>query len=212
MPFQTFHNLPMEKRDKLINCALDEFAANDYQSSSVSKIVAKAGIAKGSLYQYFKDKSDLYTFLLEFGSRAKAELMSSTLQNNPDRPFFDTLRLLFEAMGRFEVMHPKLSRIGYRAATGKSPLPEELIRQSKMATRKYFADLMVDAKTRGEIREEVDIETAAYLLSTFLAELGNFSGIQPDRIGSESQTVQKNEAFRQAFEHVLEIFKNGIAS
>ncbi len=53
MPQATFFNLPEEKRQKILECALDEFAAHDYDSASVSKIVAKAGIAKGSLYQYF---------------------------------------------------------------------------------------------------------------------------------------------------------------
>ncbi len=62
MPSQTFFNLPKEKRDTLIKIALNEFSANEYNSASVSRIVKETGIAKGSFYQYFQDKKDLYLF------------------------------------------------------------------------------------------------------------------------------------------------------
>ena len=51
MPTQTFWNLPSEKRDALIAIAVEEFASNDYDAASISRIVARAGIAKGSIYQ-----------------------------------------------------------------------------------------------------------------------------------------------------------------
>ena len=212
MPTPTFYNLPFEKRDKLINCALDEFAENDYPSASVSKIVQRAGIAKGSLYQYFKDKSDLYFFLLENGTQAKKELMSSSLHDCADKPFFETLQTLFEALGQFEIRHPKLARIGYRAATGKSPLPEDLMEQSKQATRQFFADLLKQGMSRGEIRADLNVEMAAYLLATFLADLGNFSGIVTNEVGSNASKVLENSRFKAAFQAVLDIYKNGISS
>ncbi|HQN45353.1 MAG TPA: helix-turn-helix domain-containing protein, partial [Anaerolineaceae bacterium] len=60
MPRPTFFNLPDEKRQKILEAAIDEFAERDYESASVSQIVIQAGIPKGSLYQYFVDKSDLH--------------------------------------------------------------------------------------------------------------------------------------------------------
>ena len=212
MPFATFFNLPFEKRDKLINCALDEFAENDYQSASVSKIVQRAGIAKGSLYQYFKDKSDLYFFLLESGTQAKKEIMAACMQDCTDKPFFEVLQTLFEALGQFEIRHPKLARIGYRAANGKSPLPEGLMAQSKQTTRQFFADLLKKGISRGEIRADLNVDMAAYLLATFLADLGNFSGIVINEVGRSQEPVLENQSFKNAFQAVLDIYRNGISS
>jgi TetR/AcrR family transcriptional regulator len=65
MPKPTFFNLTDDKRQRLIDLAIEEFAENDYDLASISKIVAQAGIAKGSFYQYFEDKKDLYQYLLE---------------------------------------------------------------------------------------------------------------------------------------------------
>lgn len=211
MPSSTFNNLPPEKRDKLINCALDEFAANDYQSASISKIVKRAGIAKGSFYQYFSDKRELYTFLLELGSRTKGELLASAIQPETDSSFFDELMKIFTIMGQFETRHPKLARIGYRAATGKSPLPKELLQQSKRASIRYFSDLILRGISRGEIREDLNVETAAYMLSTLLADLGNFIGLHADDVGLENHATHQDPQFRNAFRNVLDVLMNGIS-
>jgi TetR/AcrR family transcriptional regulator len=57
MPKQTFFNLPDEKRDLITDVVIDEFADNDYDKVSISRIVQRAGIAKGSFYQYFDGPS-----------------------------------------------------------------------------------------------------------------------------------------------------------
>ena len=58
MPKETFFNLPEEKREAILDIVIKEFSDNDYKNVSVSRIVKRAGIAKGSFYQYFEDKKD----------------------------------------------------------------------------------------------------------------------------------------------------------
>ena len=64
MPKPTFENLPDAKRELIIQLAAEEFAAHAYRQASLSRIVARAGIAKGSVYQYFDNKLDLYRWLM----------------------------------------------------------------------------------------------------------------------------------------------------
>jgi len=64
MPTKTYHNLPEEKRLKVESAAIAEFAANPLQSVSINAIVSKAGIAKGSFYQYFENIEDLHDHIL----------------------------------------------------------------------------------------------------------------------------------------------------
>ncbi len=66
---QTFSNLPEEKRQRILRIAIDEFADNDYDSASGSRIVAWAGIATGSFYQSFADKDDLWGDSCRLASR-----------------------------------------------------------------------------------------------------------------------------------------------
>lgn len=65
MPKRTFFNLPEEKRRRILDCAVDEFAEHGYDMASISRMVAAAGIAKGSFYQYFEDKEDLYGYVID---------------------------------------------------------------------------------------------------------------------------------------------------
>src|SRR5678815_4721000 len=64
MPKPTFLNLPEDKRERIVELAIEEFSDKPYAQASISNIVARAGIAKGSFYQYFEDKLDLYRWLL----------------------------------------------------------------------------------------------------------------------------------------------------
>lgn len=42
-----------------------EFSEHGYQESSISSIIKKAKIPRGSFYQYFEDKLDLYKYVVE---------------------------------------------------------------------------------------------------------------------------------------------------
>lgn len=64
MPSPTYHKLDVKKQERFYSVALDEFSTHGYHQASITKIVSKLGIAKGSVYQYFDDKYDLYRYLL----------------------------------------------------------------------------------------------------------------------------------------------------
>ena len=67
-----------EKRDRIINAALEEFSRSGYELASTNRIVAKAGISKGLLFHYFTHKENLYAVMNEFS----IELVVSTLKDN----------------------------------------------------------------------------------------------------------------------------------
>lgn len=64
MPKSTFFNLPLDKRDKILECSKDEFAKHGFYNSSINRIIKEADISRGSFYQYFENKEDLYFYLL----------------------------------------------------------------------------------------------------------------------------------------------------
>jgi hypothetical protein len=65
VPKQTFFNLQQDKRKKLIEAAEIEFTRVPLFEASIANIIKMAGISRGSFYQYFEDKDDLYFYLLE---------------------------------------------------------------------------------------------------------------------------------------------------
>ena len=215
MPFPTFFNLPEEKRQLILDCAIEEFAQKDYDSASISQIVARAGIAKGSLYQYFTDKSDLYRYLLDLAAQKKAEMLAEAQPATPDAGLFTTLRWLFQEMARFELRYPQLAKIGYRAAYGKSPLPDETLTRGKQATQQFFADLVERGKRSGEIRPEVDTAGAAFIFSAVLSQMGEFlaarAGIPVGEIGSSGRYPVQDAQVQETFDQLMSILQFGLA-
>jgi TetR/AcrR family transcriptional regulator len=64
--FSKFLNLDSEKKDRIINAAIKEFALKGYDRASTNEIVKDAGISKGLLFHYFKNKKQLYLFLFDY--------------------------------------------------------------------------------------------------------------------------------------------------
>lgn len=82
---ETFLRLPEEKRTRFLNAAWDEFTAVRFTDVSISQIVRRAGIPRGSFYQYFTDKDDLLAYLLEeVRNRIKEEYRRVLRDNNGD--------------------------------------------------------------------------------------------------------------------------------
>lgn len=62
MPTETFFNLPKEKQKRILDAAAQEFSRVGLSEASIAKVIKEAAISRGSFYQYFTDKEDLYYF------------------------------------------------------------------------------------------------------------------------------------------------------
>lgn len=70
MPKQTFYKLPQEKQERILAAAKREFTQVRYSDASINQIIRDAGIPRGSFYQYFEDKKDIFLYFLQ-GYRAE---------------------------------------------------------------------------------------------------------------------------------------------
>ena len=64
--FSKFMNLEPEKRERILNAAMKEFAQKGFKNASTNEIVQGADIAKGLLFHYFKNKKQLFLFLYDY--------------------------------------------------------------------------------------------------------------------------------------------------
>jgi TetR/AcrR family fatty acid metabolism transcriptional regulator len=48
------------RRESIIQAAIEVFSKKDFQSASISEIAQRAGVADGTIYQYFKSKEELF--------------------------------------------------------------------------------------------------------------------------------------------------------
>ncbi len=101
MPTITFFNLPDGKKDTLIVAAKQEFTRVPLYDASISNIVKEAKIPRGSFYQYFTDKEDLYFYLLEMDAeRRRQKIVQNMVSHKGDffTALIDILRDLLHEM------------------------------------------------------------------------------------------------------------------
>lgn len=91
MPTSTWHNLDAERRERILDAAMAEFGLHGYSAGSLNVIARDAGVAKGSLFQYFTDKFDFYAHVTEHVSLRVRAAMQPWLTIDPDRPFAEFL-------------------------------------------------------------------------------------------------------------------------
>lgn len=197
MPSKTFFNLPSEKRQKILDLAIEEFAEHDYHRASISRLVGRAGIAKGSFYQYFENKRELFDYLLELAAEEKARFLEQGLEAESPRTVFDLLRGLLRQGLEFKVMHPGLAQIGYRAYYGPAPISAEAFRRARRAGEDFFHRLVERGQREGSIDPHLDADMVAWLLSTVFEHLGDYLIA---RLGIDPEQIQRRgvEAMEQA--------------
>ena len=86
MPSETFSNLTKEKKERLINASIEEFSNNLYNNASINRIIKNARIPRGSFYMYFKDKEDLYFYLLNIYKEEHLGRLRRFLEENEKDP------------------------------------------------------------------------------------------------------------------------------
>ena len=121
MPKQTFFNLSEEKRKQITDIAIHEFAEKDYRSVSVTQIVEKAGIAKGSFYQYFENKQELFLYLLDLAVQEKMIYLQKSEPPSPEMGIFSYIHWLVLNGSRFRFSNPQLAQIGYKGTLQRYP-------------------------------------------------------------------------------------------
>lgn len=84
------------KSDSLLNTAFELFTSKGISKTSISDIVEKAGVAKGTFYLYFKDKYDLRNKLVSHKSSQLFESASTALTKSGITDFDDSIIFLID--------------------------------------------------------------------------------------------------------------------
>lgn len=79
----TFQNLKEDKKNRIIDAALVEFSTRPFNEASITNIVKNADISRGSFYQYFGNKENIYKHLVNFlYTKHRDELVNILIENS----------------------------------------------------------------------------------------------------------------------------------
>lgn len=215
MPKPTFTNLQPAKRQTIIDLAVAEFAERPYPAASLSRIVERAGIAKGSIYQYFEHKQDLYLFILDYAAQQQLELLRAQTPPDPRLGFFALLRWQMQASVQVGLAAPLLTRLMYRAFTDDLPFREEVTRRLQSSGEAHIQSLLAWGVACGELDPGLDLELAAFVLRRLTADLHELIG---RRIGvsleaaANDVTLLSGPATDQLYDQIIQILRFGLGT
>lgn len=165
MPKDTFFNLPKEKRERIVEAAIDEFAIHPYHQARVTTIAEEAGIAKGSFYQYFEDKKDLFKYLMEQTVEKKMSYINRDIvEGKVKYSFFQLLREVYLSGIRFAKDNPRLVPIGIMLISDKE-LYREIYGEHEDKSADFFRQLLEYGKEQGAVNPEIDSSFVAKMLT-----------------------------------------------
>lgn len=218
-PHAAFDNLPAEKRARIVELAIDEFSAVPYSQASLSRIVARAGIAKGSIYQYFPNKLALYRWLVtrELADRKRAALAAVVPAAGGD--VFERMEGMVHAGMRFLLDNPRLAGLAANlyepdADPDVHALHRELRAQGQAATRAMLAE----ARRAGSLSRRLDLDVAAALVTQVLGP--GLAEVLLARIGTDLRGLLKNPALARSLKEpelralvrsVVGVLRHGLA-
>jgi AcrR family transcriptional regulator len=164
------------KKSRIIEAAARVFANRGYNSTLIAEIAAEAGIGKGTIYEYFPSKEDLFFAVFEWFvemTEAEAKVSISVLGGSAS----ERLRALNDALLRSWIdmldMYSLVMEFWSASASSKMRLRfKQAFRKSYRDFRQLVSALIRDGIEAGEFQPEIDAESvAAALVGTWDALL-----------------------------------------
>ncbi|MBI9009303.1 MAG: TetR/AcrR family transcriptional regulator [Tenericutes bacterium] len=164
IPKKTFINLDKEKQNRIIECAFDEFATTDFSHAKLSNIIKNAKIPRGSLYQYFEDKTDLYLYLIDLTAKEKMEYMKDDFNNPMDLPFLDLFKKMYISGIQFAANNPKMVSMFSHLLANKGEIFDKVMKNNFDVALDIYCKMIDRDKSLGRIRKSIDTKVLAQLV------------------------------------------------
>lgn len=129
-PQRRYSGRPVEewkaaRRERLLAAALELFAAEGYQSTTIERVCSTAKVSTRHFYQEFPNKESLLVAVHEDGVRHGMEQAVAALAAAPPAPIQERLSRALTAYLQTVMADPRLARIAFVEVVGVSTAVEE---------------------------------------------------------------------------------------
>lgn len=213
MPKNTFYNLDEDKREQIKTAFLREFSMHAFDSASITEVVKQLGIAKGSIYQYFNDKLDLFIYLIDECSSVKSKYINHIKRDNYDN-FWSYFRELYLQGYQFDYENPLESHFLHNLVQNlNSPSIANLFAEMQQQTVEGFTSMVKKEVDLKLFRNDIPPGTMGFMLykvGISIQEQLEYEGIiNPQMsIRNNSPVYQgKKEILMQTVDHYIQFIR-----
>ena len=187
-----------DKREAIIAAAERIFSRKGFFQAKVEEIAAEAGVGKGTVYEYFSSKEDVFKEMvihitqdIKLDFLGKDDFASST----------EEIKKIIEENLKFVRKHKSMARMLMQEHMTVSDEVFQYMKEIKNEGLKSLEDIIVDGIKKGEFRQDINSMVTAHLI------LGAIMSLSGDIIqGDDAISVM------DLTDNVIEMMLYGIAS
>ena len=192
---EAWQALQPAKRDKIFAVAVDEFAKG-YNSASMNSLAKSAGISKGSIFNYFRSKGDLFDRILGVTLKQVKKYLRGVQEQTRDLGFVDRLGELLRSGFAFIDRHPRLASIYFNLLQGgEAPLRSRQMAAITRSSTNYLEDLIEEAQATGELGPDVHSRRLAFLINAMFERI--LSAYYTEHLARDIDLYQANREIQE---------------
>ena len=166
----TFDKIPKEKRDRILNVAIKEFADNGFENTSIQQIAKKAGISVGSIYKYFENKETMFSMVVHEGMSSLEELLMSLADSSED--ILIKAETIIRALLKYSRKNPELIKLYCQLTTSdKSEFLNGISQRIEAVSASIYTVTISKAQETGDVRDDINPAFFAFLLDNIFMML-----------------------------------------
>ncbi|MFC5712960.1 TetR/AcrR family transcriptional regulator [Thalassorhabdus alkalitolerans] len=200
---ETFNNLEGEKQQRILNAALQEFAEHGFDQASTNRIVKKAGIGKGMLFYYFKNKQELYRYLVKYSLDVTINRYIKKI-NEEERDFIERFKHASKMKMQAFADHPHVFYfMGALLLSDKDQLPKEL-HDEILKLQTLGNSILYEDIDYSFFRTDIDVDKAFKLIRW---SMEGYQNELLNKLKGKPFTSVDMEPYWEEFDEYLEILK-----
>lgn len=164
---EIFNKLDEEKRLAIINSGLEIFSIYGFQKSSTDLIARKAGISKGLLFYYFKNKLSYYEFLFEYSQKIISSSIDMDLCRKT-RDFFEVLECVIDQKYKLLTKYPHIFNFIVVAYWSNDNRIIDIVSNKAISYDNFNIYEYLDNIDKSKFKNEEDIHKVIEMLSLML--------------------------------------------
>lgn len=185
----------MDKKEQIRQAAIHVFAEKGFYGATTDAIAAEAGVAVGTIYNYFQNKQDVLEYIFEV-EYAKRKQFYEELKKVDLPPVEKISRIIIKHFAEVKE-NPKLVKI----VLTERQFTDMCVPQ-RSGLRQFMEEIITEGKQKG-IMHDVDPEIlAAMLFGTIEAVMGEYLARQQEGNGSD--------VFDRAQQEMVKLLRRGL--
>jgi len=157
------------KKQLIIQAAIEVFSKNNFQNATISEIAKKANVAEGTIYQYFKNKEDLFFSIPVEKTKEFCRELELHLQGI--HGVFNKIRKFIWYYLYFFKMNPEYARtLMLEMRVSKSFVKTKSYKSFKPFTNQIL-EIIEEGQREGMIRKDVNIYILRQLILGILEHI-----------------------------------------